>query len=76
MKNLVIFLLMTPVFACEQHQDSKPTSDKMARDTFPHLVGGGCEGCEFYLMGMPANLNWETDIVSPDEVGERLTGNE
>lgn len=37
------------------------------------VVGGRCEGCDWYLLGMPANLKAETTIAGPDEPGDRLT---
>jgi protocatechuate 3,4-dioxygenase beta subunit len=37
------------------------------------VVGGGCEGCELYLLGMPGNPTPETTIAGKDEPGERLT---
>ena len=37
------------------------------------VVGGRCEGCDWYLLGMPANLKAETTIASVDEPGDRLT---
>ena len=36
------------------------------------VVGGGCEGCDLYLLGMPANPTPETTIAGKDEPGERL----
>jgi protocatechuate 3,4-dioxygenase, beta subunit len=37
------------------------------------VVGGHCEGCDEYALGMPANLKAEITIANPDEPGERLT---
>lgn len=37
------------------------------------VVGGRCEGCDWYALGMPANLSAETTIAGKEEPGERLT---
>lgn len=35
-------------------------------------VGGGCEGCDLYKIGMPSHLTEKTTIPEPQEVGEKL----
>jgi protocatechuate 3,4-dioxygenase beta subunit len=37
------------------------------------IVGGRCEGCDWYLLVMPSILQAETTIAGKDEPGERLT---
>jgi protocatechuate 3,4-dioxygenase beta subunit len=37
------------------------------------VVGGQCEGCDWYALGMPEKLSWETTIAGKEEPGERLT---
>ena len=35
------------------------------------IIGGGCEGCELYAVGLPKNLDWET-TMSVGEKGVKL----
>lgn len=35
-------------------------------------VGGACDGCEAMMEGMPASIEWETNIAPPGEPGEKL----
>lgn len=69
MKSLYYFavscLLITA--AC-QSPETAAQSNKADR-----VVGGRCEGCDWYLLGMPAILKAETTIASVDEPGDRLT---
>lgn len=55
---LVILLASSCLVACGQTKTKK-------------IVGGGCEGCELYTEGMPANLSWQTTIAQK-EVGDKL----
>ena len=47
-----------------QKATSKPTKDK--------IVGGRCEGCEFYNLGMPKKVSWQSIIPKLEEAGEKL----
>ncbi|MGE0770698.1 MAG: intradiol ring-cleavage dioxygenase [Cyclobacteriaceae bacterium] len=35
-------------------------------------VGGPCEDCDLIFAGMPENLDWQTQLASPAEPGEKL----
>jgi hypothetical protein len=56
---IILFFLFTQTIFSQQ---SKPAK----------TVGDGCEGCELYEAGMPANLlSWQTTI-GQGEKGEKL----
>lgn len=48
---------------------AQKTAKKIVQD---RVVGGRCEGCEFYSIDMPKNLNWQTTIPQANEAGEKL----
>jgi protocatechuate 3,4-dioxygenase beta subunit len=70
MKRLAIFTLTYAALTCctPQTPNAQPKTGGSDRP-----VGGRCEGCEWYLLGMPAQAKAETTIAGPDEPGQRLT---
>ncbi len=42
-------------------------------DTNDRQVGGRCEGCKRYALGLPQNISSEATLAGKDEPGERLT---
>jgi protocatechuate 3,4-dioxygenase, beta subunit len=70
MKCLYTFtLLMVVLTACTpQAPNAQPKDGNTDRP-----VGGRCEGCDWYALGLPTNLEAETTIASPNEPGDRLT---
>ncbi len=69
MKRLTVFAAtgLMILTAC-QSPGSAAQSNKADR-----AVGGRCEGCDWYVLGMPEKLSAETTIAAPEEPGERLT---
>ena len=70
MKRFTAFTLTLAVLtACTpKAPNAQPKANNSDRP-----VGGRCEGCEWYILGMPANPAAETTIAGTNEPGERLT---
>jgi protocatechuate 3,4-dioxygenase, beta subunit len=69
--NFYAFLLLFVLTSCSKKenayaQKANPTSLKDKE------VGGGCDGCDLYKIGMPSNLTGTTTIPEPNESGEKL----
>jgi protocatechuate 3,4-dioxygenase, beta subunit len=69
--NFYAFLLLFVLTSCSKKENAyaqkaspSPLKDKE--------VGGGCEGCDLYKIGMPSNLIEKTTIPEPHEKGEKL----
>ena len=67
MKKLTCAACILLIMAC---QSPGTTAQPHTQDRH---VGGGCEDCAWYLLGMPAQTGAETTIAAPTEPGQRLT---
>jgi protocatechuate 3,4-dioxygenase, beta subunit len=69
--NFYAFLLLFVLTSCSKKENAyaqkvspNPLKDKE--------VGGGCDGCDLYKIGMPTLLTEKTTIPEPNESGEKL----
>jgi protocatechuate 3,4-dioxygenase, beta subunit len=69
--NFYAFLLLFVLTSCSKKENtySQKVSPNPLKDK---EVGGGCDGCDLYIIGMPYNLIEKTTIPEPNEMGEKL----
>jgi protocatechuate 3,4-dioxygenase, beta subunit len=69
--NFYAFLLLFVLTSCSKKENtySQKVSPNPLKDK---EVGGGCEGCDLYKIGMPTHLTGKNTIPEPNESGGKL----